>query len=84
MSSPSVRVPAPIGPIRVKHDTAIQKRATATSQGGQGAGNEGSMSEGSEVHRDEDDVMLFSFWGNSKAKACSEPGAHNVRGGLEG
>lgn len=71
---PSVPVPAPMGPSRITHDhtSAIQKRAAAMSQGGQGAGNERSTSEGAAADCeaqdgwDEDDVMLF-FWGNSKA-----------------
>jgi hypothetical protein len=71
---PSVPVPAPMGRIRVKDDrnTAIQKRAAAMSQGGQGAGSKRKRSGGAaadleEQDRwDEDDVMLF-FWGNSKA-----------------
>jgi hypothetical protein len=67
---PSVPVPAPMG--RIRRNTAIEKRAAAVSQGGQGAGGERNRSEGAaadleEQDRwDEDDVMLF-FWGNSKA-----------------
>ena len=61
---PSVPVPAAMGTISVEdRRTAIQKRAAAMSQGGQGAGSEGST--GDQDKWDEDDVMLF-FWGNSK------------------
>jgi hypothetical protein len=48
---PSVPAPAPTGPTRVRHDrkTAIQKRAAAMSQVGQGAGSERNTSEGAAV-----------------------------------
>ena len=71
---PPVPISAAMGSKRVKDDCniAIEKRAAATSQGGQVAGSERNRSEGAagdleEQDRwDEDDVMLF-FWGNSKA-----------------
>jgi hypothetical protein len=63
-----------MGRIRVKDDrnTAIEKRAAAMSEGGQGAGSERNTSEGAATDLgeqdkwDEYDVVLF-FWGNSKA-----------------